>query len=108
MSRAPASLSLSLRLEHLQAELLAVRGQLQPHVEMGLILGRGSRPVAQPLCLCGPPLAVSSVMRHIVFKAIGTSALSSGCVGGIEVCAGKVFGTQSKLWATKVTEAKRR
>jgi hypothetical protein len=49
----------------------------------------------------GPPLAVGSVMRHIILKAIGTPALSSGWVGGIEVRAGKVFGTQSKLWATK-------
>ena len=65
-------------------------------------------PVAQPFGLCGPPLAVGSVMQHIVFKPIGTPGLSSGCVGGIEVCAEKVFGTQSKLWATKTTRAKRR
>jgi hypothetical protein len=40
-------------------------------------------------------------MQHIIVKAIGTPALLSGCAGGIEVRAGKVFGTQSKLWATK-------
>jgi hypothetical protein len=46
------------------------------------------------------PLAVGSAMQHIIVKAIGTAALSSGYVGEIEMRAGKVFGTQSKLWAT--------